>query len=161
MSITFTKCLICISKCHFKTISHVVNFWWPLGRWEYWRDREKRGRTIRQLPHYIYEHKYKRTELYSFNFAISLHVPRNVNIVVSKMVDSRDKYLDSLLTCFYLQPVHHGLLLDHRGAAGHWVGAGLSPIVSLLSSFPSWVLFISYSTKIDVHWQVDVTLSAI
>ncbi|KAG0600413.1 hypothetical protein M758_11G031900 [Ceratodon purpureus] len=35
-------------------------------------------------------------------------------------------------------PVHHGLLLDHRGAAGHWVGAGLSPQVGGLNTGPRY-----------------------
>ncbi|XP_024402989.1 dual specificity protein kinase YAK1 homolog [Physcomitrium patens] len=35
-------------------------------------------------------------------------------------------------------PVNRSLLIDHRGAAGHWVGAGLSPQVGGLNSGPRY-----------------------
>lgn len=53
------------------------------------------------------------------------------------------------LPCIYaLQPVHQGLLMEHRGIAGHWFCAGLSPQVDLvILDIPSHVYLWS-----DAHY---------
>lgn len=57
-------------------------------------------------------------------------------VAVAKEERERDKEgkleakLKRPFICVVLQPGNQSLLIDHRGAAGHWVGAGLSPQVS-------------------------------